>query len=57
MLTVFCGQWALGVILFEFLVGVPPFNDDSPVRIFENIINRTINWDVVLLTIKPVCLE
>ena len=32
--------WALGVCLFEFLTGVPPFNDQTPDRVFENILNR-----------------
>jgi len=37
--------WGIGVILFEFLTGVPPFNDDTPDKIFENIINLKIPWD------------
>ena len=32
--------WALGVCLFEFLTGVPPFNDQTPDQVFENILNR-----------------
>ena len=36
--------WGIGVILFEFLTGVPPFNDDTPDKIFENIINLKIPW-------------
>eukprot|EP00164_Ancoracysta_twista_P002971 GFYU01003958.1.p1 GENE.GFYU01003958.1~~GFYU01003958.1.p1 ORF type:complete len:854 (-),score=245.74 GFYU01003958.1:112-2673(-) len=36
--------WSLGVILFEFLTGIPPFNDDSPEAIFDNILNRIIPW-------------
>ncbi|GAX76983.1 hypothetical protein CEUSTIGMA_g4430.t1 [Chlamydomonas eustigma] len=36
--------WALGVILFEFVVGIPPFNADSPEEIFENILDRRIAW-------------
>ncbi|XP_013390456.1 serine/threonine-protein kinase greatwall-like [Lingula anatina] len=36
--------WALGVCLFEFLTGVPPFNDQTPDLVFENILNRDIPW-------------
>ncbi|CAB1341201.1 unnamed protein product, partial [Coregonus sp. 'balchen'] len=34
--------WALGVCLFEFLTGVPPFNDETPLLVFQNILNRDI---------------
>lgn len=37
--------WSLGVILFEFLVGVPPFNDSSPDKIYDNIVNLRIPWN------------
>ncbi|XP_039982193.1 serine/threonine-protein kinase greatwall [Xiphias gladius] len=36
--------WALGVCLFEFLTGVPPFNDETPQLVFKNILNRDIPW-------------
>ncbi|XP_076827119.1 serine/threonine-protein kinase greatwall isoform X2 [Brachyhypopomus gauderio] len=36
--------WALGVCLFEFLTGVPPFNDETPQLVFQNILNRDIPW-------------
>ncbi|XP_057482092.1 probable serine/threonine protein kinase IRE isoform X1 [Actinidia eriantha] len=36
--------WSVGVILFELLVGIPPFNADHPQQIFDNIINRDIPW-------------
>ncbi|CAG7868220.1 unnamed protein product [Brassica rapa] len=36
--------WSVGVILFEFIVGIPPFNADSPEQVFDNIINRRIPW-------------
>jgi serine/threonine protein kinase len=32
--------WAIGVMAFELLVGCPPFADDSPEKIFQNILNR-----------------
>jgi serine/threonine protein kinase len=59
--------WALGIIMFEFLTGVPPFNAETPQQIFENILNRHIpliqvpeemsneSWDLInrLLCIIP----
>ena len=37
--------WSLGVMLFEFLTGIPPFNDDKIEKIFDNILNLRIPWD------------
>ncbi|XP_022879407.1 probable serine/threonine protein kinase IRE [Olea europaea var. sylvestris] len=39
--------WSVGVILFELLVGIPPFNAEHPHQIFDNIINRDIPWPKV----------
>ena len=36
--------WSLGVMMYEFLTSVPPFNDESPEQIFENIVKRQIVW-------------
>ncbi|KAI9506081.1 serine/threonine protein kinase 15, partial [Coemansia spiralis] len=36
--------WALGVCLFEFLCGYPPFTDETPEAIFRNILNHAIDW-------------
>ncbi|XP_076045331.1 serine/threonine-protein kinase greatwall isoform X2 [Oratosquilla oratoria] len=36
--------WALGVCLFEFMTGVPPFNDETPEKVFQNILQRDIPW-------------
>jgi serine/threonine-protein kinase greatwall len=33
--------WALGVCLYEFLTGVPPFNDETPQKVFDNILSRS----------------
>ena len=32
--------WALGVCLFEFMAGIPPFNDETPEAVFQNILKR-----------------
>lgn len=36
--------WSLGVCLYEFLLGGPPFNDETPEQIFNNILGRQIEW-------------
>lgn len=36
--------WSLGCIMFEFLYGYPPFNAETPDEVFDNILNRRINW-------------
>jgi serine/threonine-protein kinase RIM15 len=45
-------QWAVGVILYEFLYGTPPFNAATPPEVFENILLRRINWleDEIVIT-------
>ena len=37
--------WAVGVILFEMLFGYPPFHADTPSKVFDNILSRSIDWD------------
>ena len=39
--------WALGVCLFEFMTGIPPFNDDTPDAVFQHILDRDIPWPEV----------
>eukprot|EP01105_Mastigella_eilhardi_P020921 TRINITY_DN5022_c0_g1_i3.p1 TRINITY_DN5022_c0_g1~~TRINITY_DN5022_c0_g1_i3.p1 ORF type:complete len:798 (-),score=227.07 TRINITY_DN5022_c0_g1_i3:60-2453(-) len=36
--------WALGVITYEFLTGIPPFNAQTALEIFENVLNKRITW-------------
>ncbi|KAI4383069.1 hypothetical protein MLD38_008949 [Melastoma candidum] len=39
--------WSVGIILFELLVGIPPFNAEHPQQIFDNILNQDIPWPKV----------
>ena len=39
--------WSCGVILFEFLAGIPPFNAETPEKIFENIKGNLVPWQQI----------
>jgi len=39
-----CDWWALGILIFEMLVGYPPFFDDNPFGIYEKILAGKIEW-------------
>lgn len=45
--------WALGVVMYEFLYGFPPFHDETPDKVFENIIARRINWYEDQIEVSP----
>ncbi|KAF8311179.1 hypothetical protein DL93DRAFT_2061386 [Clavulina sp. PMI_390] len=45
--------WALGVITYEFLYGIPPFHDETPPKVFENIISRQIEWHEDVIELSP----
>ncbi|XP_064483773.1 serine/threonine-protein kinase greatwall-like [Ornithodoros turicata] len=36
--------WSLGVCLYEFLTGVPPFSDETPEAVFDNILQAELEW-------------
>eukprot|EP01125_Pyxidicula_operculata_P010129 TRINITY_DN3337_c0_g3_i1.p1 TRINITY_DN3337_c0_g3~~TRINITY_DN3337_c0_g3_i1.p1 ORF type:complete len:1106 (+),score=275.64 TRINITY_DN3337_c0_g3_i1:614-3931(+) len=36
--------WAVGAITYEFLTGIPPFHAETADQIFNNILNRQIDW-------------
>lgn len=46
-------KWALGVICYEFLYGIPPFHADTPDKVFENILSRRIDWHEDEVQISP----
>lgn len=37
--------WSLGCIMFEFIYGYPPFHAPTPEQVFDNILNRRIQWE------------
>lgn len=39
--------WSMGIILYQFLVGVPPFCDTTVENVFDNILNYRIDWPSV----------
>ncbi|THV08389.1 hypothetical protein K435DRAFT_847256 [Dendrothele bispora CBS 962.96] len=45
--------WALGVITYEFLYGIPPFNDETPEKVFENILSGHIEWHEEWVDFSP----
>ncbi|EME31321.1 serine/threonine protein kinase [Galdieria sulphuraria] len=42
--------WCLGVVGYELLVGYPPFHDDTPSKIFANILNHRLMWPELPIT-------
>ncbi|KAJ6185818.1 hypothetical protein N7519_007119 [Penicillium mononematosum] len=36
--------WALGILIYEFLIGQPPFWDQNPMRIYEQIIEGRLRF-------------
>jgi serine/threonine protein kinase len=46
--------WAAGVMLFELLVGITPFDGDTPDQIYANILNRRIRWPNIPADMSPV---
>ncbi len=48
--------WSVGIILFEFIVGVPPFNDETPEKIFDNIVNNRFDWSLIKIGYEEDCM-
>ena len=36
--------WALGILIYEFLVGQPPFWDANPLKIYEQIVSGKLRY-------------
>ena len=36
--------WSLGAVFYEMVTGIPPFNAETPPEIFQNILDRNLEW-------------
>lgn len=36
--------WTLGILLYEMLIGIDPFNDEDPMMIYQKIIKGRVNF-------------
>uniref|UniRef100_L7M301 Serine/threonine-protein kinase greatwall n=1 Tax=Rhipicephalus pulchellus TaxID=72859 RepID=L7M301_RHIPC len=45
--------WALGICLYEFMTGLPPFCDQSPEAVFANILHGELEWPIGEEALSP----
>ncbi|KAL7423549.1 rim15, signal transduction response regulator [Cryptotrichosporon argae] len=45
--------WALGVVLYEFIYGIPPFHAETPEKVFDNVVSRRIDWHEDEMDVSP----
>ena len=48
--------WSLGVIIYELLTSIPPFNDDNEEKTFDNILNLRMQWPKIGVIYKIILL-
>lgn len=36
--------WTLGILIYEMIVGIDPFNDDEPMLVYKNIVKGKIKF-------------
>ena len=44
--------WSVGVIVYELIVGFPPFNDQTPELIFDHIVKKEMKWPKVRQAVR-----
>lgn len=48
--------WAMGIILYEFLVGCVPFFGDTPEQLFGQVVNGEISISALLVILNMSCI-